>query len=133
MTDFGRSPQIPRLHAQKTHTFIDGVVFDSTDEDYTSDSRDVSNYRDFGLLIDLDVTLAPTDIVVRVQFSDDDVTYRDYMNGPFGDLRYEDGAGDKNEAVVGKVIAPYMKIYALSSGCDGTNKFALTAKVVLSK
>jgi len=133
MTDFGRSPQVPRLHAQKTHTFVDGVVFNSTDEDYTSDSLNVSNYRDFDLLIDLGVTLAPTDIVIRAQFSDDDITYRNYMNGPFGDLRFEDGAGDKNEALIGKVIAPYMKIYALSSGCDGTNKFILTVKAVLSK
>ena len=122
-----------KLHAQTTHTFVDGVVFNATDEAYTSAAFDVSDYRKFSLLIDLAVALAPTDIVIRVQFSDDDVTYYNLMNGPFGDLRYEDTAGDKLEAVVGKVMAAYMKVYVLSSGCDGTNTFTLTVKAVLGK
>jgi len=55
------------------------------------------------------------------------------MNGPFGDLRYEDSAGAKQEAVIGKVVAPYMRIHVVSSGCDGTNTFTLTAKAIVAK
>jgi len=133
MTDFGRDPIIPKLHQQKIHTFVDAVVFNSPDEDYTSASRDVSDYRDFAILIDLAVASAPTDIVIRVQFSDDNIKYYNLMNGPFGDLRFEDSAGDKLEAVVGKAMSKHMKVYVLSSGCDGSNTFTLTVKVILGK
>ena len=133
MTDFGTSPSIQKSHIQKIHTFVDDVVFNSVNETYTAPGIDVSDYRDFAILIDLAVAFAPTDIVVRVQFSDDDSAYYNLMNGPFGDLRFEDTAGAKKEAVVGKVIAPYMRISVASSGCDATNKFTLTVKVVLSK
>lgn len=126
-TDLGK------LHKQTTHTFVDAVVFNSTDEAYTSAAFAVSDYREFSLLTDLAVANAPTDIVIRVQFSDDNVTYYNLMNGPFGDLRYEDTAGDKLEAVFGKVMAAYMKVYVLSSGCDATNTFTLTVKAVLGK
>lgn len=133
MSDFGRDPIIPKLHQQKIQTFVDGVVFNSSAEAYTSAALDVSDYRNFSLLIDLAVALAPTDIVIRVQFSDDNVTYYNLMNGPFGDLRYEDTAGAKLEAVFGNIMASYMKVYVLSSGCDATNFFTLTVKAILGK
>lgn len=133
MTDFGRDPIIPKLHKQKIQTFVDGVVFNTSAEDYTSSALAVSDYRTFSLLIDLAVALAPTDIVIRVQFSDDDVTYYNLMNGPFGDLRYEDTAGAKLEAVFGNIMSTYMKVYVLSSGCDATNTFTLTVKAILGK
>ena len=44
-------------------------------------------YRKFALLLNLDVTLAPTDIVIRVEVSDDNAKWYQYMNGPFGDIR----------------------------------------------
>jgi len=120
-----------KLHSQAIHTFVNAVVFDTADETYTSASLDVSEYRNFTILLDLAVTLAPTDIVIRVQFSDDDSTFYNLMNGPFGDLRYEDTAGAKVEALTGRIIASYMRIYVVSSGCDATNKFTLTVKAEL--
>lgn len=133
MTDFGRDPIIPKLHKQKINTFVDGVVFNTSAEAYTSAKLDVSDYRNFSLLIDLAVASDPTDIVIRVQFSDDDVKYYNLMNGPFGDLRYEDGAGDKLEAVFGNIMAAFMKIYVLSSGCEAAKTFTLTVKAILGK
>lgn len=132
MTDFGRDPIIPKLHSQAIHTLVDAVVFNSTDETYTSASIDVSAYRFFSVLLDLAVADAPTDIVVRVQMSDDDSTWRNFMNGPFGDLRYEDAAGAKNEAIHGPLSAPYMRFYIVSSGCTATKTFTLTAKAVVT-
>jgi hypothetical protein len=126
-TDLGK------LHAQAINTLVDAVVFNASAETYTSGSIDISSYRLFCLLLDLVVANAPTDIVVRVQLSDDGSTWRTLMNGPFGDLRYEDTAGDKNEAIYGGISAAYMRLYVASSGCDSTNTFTLTAKVIASK
>lgn len=133
MTDFGTPPAVQKSHAQKIHTFVDAVVFNSADETYTATGIDASDYREFSLLIDLAVVSDPTDIQIQVRFSDDDVTYRQLMNGPFGDLRYEDGAGAKAEAINGKVSAPYMDIHVISSGCEAGKTFTLTVKTVLSK
>jgi len=123
---------IAKLYTKTTHVFVDAVVFDDDPTTYTATGLDVSAYRKFQLLIDLAVTLAPTDIVIRVEFSDDDVTYYRYVEGPFGDLRYEDVAGAKLESVPGKCIAPYMRIYVVATGTDATNKFTLTVKAILT-
>lgn len=117
---------------RKIATLINGVVFDTTAETYTSESIDISQYRDFLLLLNVDVTLVPTDIYFDVLLSDDNVSFYKLMNGPFGDLRYEDSAGDLLEAIQGKCLAPYMKLKATSSGCSSTNKFTITAKVILT-
>ena len=121
------------LTEQVTETLVNAVVFDSAAETYTSPSDAVHYYRHFTLLIDLDVTGAPTDIQIQVRFSDDNTTFHQLMNGPFGDLRYEDTAGNKNEALVGPCLGDYMDIHCISSGCDGSNKFTLTAKVILTR
>lgn len=122
-----------KLHSQSIYTLIDAIVFDSADEAYTSGSIAVANFRRFTLLIDLAVSGAPTDIVLRVQVSDDDTTFRNLMNGPFGDLRYEDSAGNKNEAVQGEILTPFMKLYVLSSGCTAGAYFTLTSKIIAGK
>lgn len=124
---------IEALTAQATQTFVDNITFDDDPTTYTATGVDVSAYRDFLLLIDLAVVDTPTDIVIRVQFSDDNSTYYNYMNGPFGDLRYEDAAGAKLEAIVGKCIAPYMRVYVAATGTGSTHKFVLTVKAVLTR
>lgn len=121
------------LTKQAVSTLIDAVVFDSTAEAYTSAAVDCSGYRKFLLELNVDVTLVPTDLNIQVQFSDDNVTFYNYMNGPFGSLMYEDSAGDKLESISGECLAQYIRLYALSSGCDGTNKFTLTSKLVLTR
>lgn len=134
MTDFGTRPaaDVTLEGEQETITLVDGVVFDVDAETYTATGVDVSDYRDFLLLIDLAVVGAPTDLQIQVRFSDDDSKYRQYMNGPFGDLRYEDAAGAKAEAIHGKCLGPYMDIHVISTGCDGSKTFTLTVKAVLS-
>jgi len=117
---------------QKTVTAIDGTVFDDDPTTETSSAIATGNFREFLLLIDLAVTNTPTDALIEVLFSDDDSTYYKYMNGPFGDLRYEDSAGDKTECLSGPLLAPYMKIKVTCTGTDASNKFTLTVKAVLS-
>jgi len=155
MTDFGRTPSfasstedkqddvitalaalhedIASLLAQTTHTFVDAITFDDDPTTYTADGLDVSAYREFLLILDLAVVNAPTDIVIRVEFSDDDSTYYRYINEPFGDLRFEDTAGAKKEALRGKCVAPFMRVYVAAAGTDGTDKFILTVKAVLTR
>ena len=133
MTDFGRAPQITKLHDQEIHTLVDGIVLDDDPTTYTSDSIATENFRDLSVLVNLAVTLAPTDIVIRIQESDDDVNFHTIMNGPFGDLRYEDSAGAKKEAIHGKVLAPYLRAYVVATGTDATNFFTLTLKAILTK
>lgn len=133
MTDFGQARSFALSRQQTTHVFVDGITFDDDPTTYTTDGLDVSAYHEFLLLLDLAVVNTPTDIVVRVQFSDDDLIYYTYMNGPFGDLRYEDEAGAKAEVIHGKCMAPYMRLYIAATGTDGTDKFILTAKAVLTR
>jgi len=120
------------LVARTTHTFVPVTTFDDDPTFYTSTSLDVSAYRRFELLITLSVVLAPTDIVIRVQFSDDNITFYDYMNGPFGDIRYEDTAGTKTESISGECVANYMRVFVQATGTSAANKFLLTVKAMLA-
>lgn len=117
---------------QKIHKFIDAVTFNEADEAFTSKIFKCEPYVKFVILINLDVTSDPTDIVFHIEFSDDQENWYKYMNGPFGDLRYEDAAGDKKEYIVGDVIAPYVRIRAVSSGCEATKIFLITAKMIFN-
>ncbi|HDZ62617.1 MAG TPA: hypothetical protein ENH40_05685 [Nitrospirae bacterium] len=116
----------------KTITFVDNILFDTANEIYTSVIVKCAPFRNFMLLIDLNVTGAPTDIVIDVKFSDDRANFYKYMLGPFGDLRYEDTAGDKMECINGPIIAQYMQLKLTSSGGSGGNTFQMTVKAILT-
>lgn len=110
-------------------TAIGPQAFNNVTTTVTSDAIDLNSYREFLLLLALVVNGTPTDILIEVLMSDDNTTYYTYMRGPFGDLRYEDSAGNKNEALGAKAVARYMKIRATATGTDVANTFILTAKV----
>lgn len=111
--------------------FIEDVLFDSTDETKTSDSFRCAAYNKFLLLINLDVTSTPTDILIDVEFSNDNSAFFKYMRGPFGDLRYEDAAGDKKECIDGDVQAQYMRLKLTSSGCTSSKTFRMDVWAIL--
>ena len=121
-----------RVRRLETFEFVKAVLFDSTAEVYTSKSFECAPYKEFLLMIDLDVTGVPTDIQIWVEFSHDNVNFFKLMDGPFGSLMYEDSAGDKKEAVSGKIIAGWMRLYVVSSGCDATNTFKLSVTAEVS-
>lgn len=117
---------------QKINTFLDAVLFNEAAEAFTSKIFECRPYVKFTILINLIVASDPTDIVFHIEFSDDQENWYKYMNGPFGDLRYEDSAGNKKEYIVGDVIAPYVRIRAVSSGCEATKTFLITAKMIFN-
>ncbi len=114
----------------KTKKLIDAITFNDVIASYTSASFFCEPYRKFALLINLDVTATPTDIVIRVEFSDDNAKWYQYMNGPFGDIRYEDSAGDKLEAILGELRSSYVRLRAVATGTTAANTFKLTAKLI---
>ncbi len=116
----------------ETVEFVKAVLFDTAAEVYTSKSFECAPYKEFLLLIDLDVTLAPTDIQIWVEFSHDNVNFFKFMDGPFGSLMYEDSAGDKKECVTGKIIAHWMRICVVSSGCTSSATFQLSVNAEVS-
>ena len=121
-----------RFRRLETIKFVKAVLFDSAEEVYTSDSFECAPFKEFLLMIDLDVTDAPTDIRIDVEFSHDNVNFFKLMDGPFGSLLYVTAQGDKKECVSGNIIAHWMRIYVLSSGCDASNTFKLSVTVEVS-
>lgn len=117
---------------QETKRLVDAITFNNVITTFTSASIHVGAFTDFCLLINLDVTAAPTDITIAVELSYDNANFFKLMNGPFGSLMYEDSAGDKKEAVSGKVFADYMRITATATGTTSSATFKLTLDVVLS-
>ena len=117
---------------QEAITFIDNVTFDNVTTTKTSDEFESAPYSNFLLLVDLAVTETPTNIVIDVEFSHDRVNWFKYMNGPFGDLRWEDSAGDKMESISGAVLAPWIRIKATATGTTAANKFTLTARAIFN-
>ncbi len=117
---------------QETKRLINAVTFNAVTTTKTSDSIFVAPYSDFLLLINLDVTLAPTDITLSVEFSYDNINFFKYMRTPFGSLMYEDSAGDLLECIEGKILAPWMRVKAVATGTTATALFTLTLDAVLN-
>lgn len=117
---------------QVSETFINNITFDDSTSSKLSNRFLTAAFRKFTLLLNLTVTLAPTDILIEIFVSDDGSTFYKLMDGVFSDLRYEDSAGNKMEAIQGEINAPYMKIKATATGTDATNKFTLSAKATFS-
>ncbi len=114
----------------KTKKLIDAVTFNNVTASFTSAAFFCEPYTKFNLLIDLDVTNTPTDILFSIEFSDDNAKFYKYMNGPFGDLRYEDSAGDKLESILGELRASYVRLKAVATGTTAANTFKVTAKLI---
>lgn len=115
----------------KTITLIDNVEFNATVTTHTGISFDIQAYRECVILINVAVTSTPTDIVIDIEESDNNSDFYKYMGGPFGDLRYEDAAGDKKEAIPLPLRVPYIRAKATATGTSGSNKFTLTVKAAM--
>ena len=113
-------------------TLINAVTFNASVTSFTGYSFEVPAYYKALILINLGVTLAPTDIIISIEFSDDNINWYKYMIGPFGDLRYEDAAGAKTESLSMPVMAKYMRAKAVATGTSATALFTLTVKAILT-
>lgn len=116
----------------KTIKFFANKTFNDTLSSFTSETFRVKPYSKFRLYIRLEVTLAPTDILFEVEFSYNGTTWYKFMNGPFGDLRYEDAAGDKKECVDGEIRSTYMRVKATATGVDATNYFITSIRAEIT-
>lgn len=124
---------VESLTKQTTSTPVNAQVFNNVLTTYTSAEIDCSEYRKFLLGVRLTVVNAPTTIQINVQFSQDGITFEDYVKVPFGSLMYEDTAGSKNECWCEECLASKMKINVVAIGTDATNTFTLTCKVALTR
>ncbi len=127
MSNLGNNPR--RL--QSAASFA-SKVFDDTLSTFTTTSFRCLPFNEFLLLIKFVVTATPTDILFIVEFSADNVTFHKYMNGPFGDLRYEDSAGNKNEAISGKCLGRYVRVTVTATGTTAANKFTVDINLLIS-
>jgi len=123
--------QLPRRTACDLH--LSGIVFNNVLTTATSTAVFCRHFHEFNLMLGITIALAPTDILFSVLFSFDNVTYYKYMNGPFGDLRYEDSAGAIAECISGPIIANWIKLKAVATGTDATNTFTVTAHLVVAR
>ncbi len=114
-------------------TCFDNIVFNDVLTSGSSPGIFCSPFNEFMLLLDIAIANTPTDILFSVEFSEDNVNWFKYMNGPFGDLRYEDAAGNKTEAIAGVCIGKYIRLSAVATGTDGSNTFTVTAHLLIAK
>ena len=121
-----------RYKRVKTFTAIKNITFDATTTTKTSEIFYCEPYSKFAIAIDLDVTLTPTDILFEIFFSDDNIKFYKLMNGPFGDLRYEDSDGDLKELIHGECHGTWAQVKATATGTSAANKFTVTAKLIFS-
>jgi len=122
---------VKQFRRVKTVVALNNVVFDNVTTTRTSSSIHCEPYSKFSLFIDLKVTGTPTNLLIGVFFSDDNIKFYKLMNGFWGDLRYEDTAGDLMECVQGRLTGSFMQIKATATGTSATDKFTLTVKAVL--
>jgi hypothetical protein len=117
---------------QQIITPINAIAFNASVTTYKSEYFYVAPFATGLITIYVDVASTPTDIVFDIEFSPDNIFYYKYMIGPFGDLRYEDAAGDKKECLDIPILAPFMRCSATATGTDADKTFTITLKVILN-
>jgi len=113
-------------------TLIDAIRLDNDPTFYNSAALDVEGYAMVALLVAIDSTLAPTDVRIVVQFSDDGgTTWWDYEEGFWASLYWEDTATatEIHKAFVLPVAGfDVMRICAVATGTNAANYFDVTVK-----
>ena len=113
-------------------TLLDAVRLDDAPTFYNSAALDVTGYGMVALLVSIDSTLAPTDVRLLPQFSDDGgTTWWDFEEGLWASLYWEDTA---TATVIYKAfvlpVAGFddVRIRAVATGTDANNYFDVTVK-----
>lgn len=118
---------------QTTNTFFNALAFPATAK-VSATSFYCESYDE--LLVEVympDTTGAPTDMLIDLEWSDDNVTFYKYMQDFWGDLRWEDTGAPYTECLTVPVRAPYIRFSATSAGADASNYFTLTVKGIFTK
>ncbi|KKN33016.1 hypothetical protein LCGC14_0807850 [marine sediment metagenome] len=117
---------------QKTIKLINAITFNDVTTSKTGISFEVPAYANALILIKNDVTNSPTDFLITIQFSDNNVDWYDYVMGPFGDLRYVTAQGDLNQCLELPVLAPFMRAKIVATGTTSSATFKITLKALLN-
>lgn len=121
-----------RFKRQKVITFFKVKELVTTAA-YTSNSFYCAPYNEAVVLIYMpDTTGAPTDILIDLEWSDDEVTWYKFMVDYWGDLRWEDVGAPYSEGIFLKILAPYIRFKATSQGASAQAYFTLSLKVVFN-
>ena len=109
---------------------VNSVKLDDDPTFYNSLGYDVTGAVGCQVLIDIDSTLAPTDIRVLAQFSDDGgTTWWDYEEGLWASLFFEDtdtAAGINKTYTLPVSGHDELRIRLVATGTDATNFFTVT-------
>lgn len=112
----------------KTVEFLKSIIFNNNVTTYTSPIFLSVPYSKFLLMIELEVSGSPTDILIEIEMSDGSGIWYKYMTGPFGDLRYATAGGNKKECIDGDVRAHYFRAKVTATGTDASNTFKMSLK-----
>ncbi len=108
-------------------------VFDDIQSTFTSPTITIGDlFGHFTLFLNIDSTLAPTDIRFIVEFSNDGgTTWYEYRQGVFASLFYEDvdTASGLLVAFSGDNAGAEFRLRIVAVGTDVTNLFTVTADV----
>ena len=117
---------------QKAIILLNAITFNASVTSKTGVLFEVQAYKTALITIGLAIASTPTDILISIEFSPDRANWFKYVIGPFGDLRYEDAAGDKTEALDIPILAPYIRAKAVATGTDATKTFLLSVGAILN-
>ena len=113
-------------------TLINAVRLDDDPTYYYSAALDVEDYDAVWVLIFIDSTLAPTNVRILAQFSDDaGTTWWDFEEGFWAALYWEDvdtASGVKKALLLPCTGIDTLRIGAIATGTDATNYFDVTVK-----
>ena len=116
-------------------TLFTDQVFDNVTTNANSERVRTKPYSHFGLFLKIAVANDPTDLVFKVQFSNDDaVTWFDLKNDFFGDLRYEDAVptvATVYEILHGPCSGRDIRLRIVATGTTAAKTFTVSAYLEL--
>lgn len=113
-------------------TLVDNVRIDDNPTSYTSAELAVAAWSYCLFYITIDSTLAPTDIQIILEFSNNDgSTWFQYRNDFWGDLRYEDTATASgiNHCISSPLAGSLMRVRVVGTGTTSTAYFDISVHV----
>jgi len=98
---------------------------------HTSAAVELTGFSAVGLELNIAVTLTPTDLTMELQFSDNTTDWYPLATTPWSNMVWEDGGAPYMESHTIPLVARYVRLSAVGTGCDANNYFTITAKLTL--
>lgn len=126
-----------RQTQKNTYTTHEGLDCTLDNNDYESDAIDCRRHSKFLLMYSIteNGSIVNNDrLVFKVQFSDDQVTWYDYQNGPFGYLAEEQSTTPCDRSVSGDCVGEYVRVTIRTDYANANpevNFFSVTCKITI--